>query len=53
MGTLIYDAVNSRDYPVVQLCLLMIAICVVFFNFISDMLCMYIDPRIRDGIRNG
>jgi peptide/nickel transport system permease protein len=53
MGTLIYDAVNSRDYPTVQMCLLLIAICVVVCNFIADMLCMYIDPRIRDGIKNG
>ena len=53
MGTLIYDAVNNRDYPTVQMCLLLIAICVVVFNFIADMLCMYIDPRIRDGIKNG
>lgn len=53
MGTLMYDAVNNRDYPTVQMCLLLIAICVVVFNFIADMLCMYIDPRIRDGIKNG
>lgn len=52
MGTLIYDAVNNRDYPVVQMCFLLIAICVVFFNFISDVLCMYIDPRIQDGMKN-
>lgn len=53
MGTLIYDTVNTRDYPVVQMCFLLIAICVVVFNFIADLLCMWIDPRIRDGIRNG
>ena len=52
MGTLIYDAVNNRDYPVVQMCFLLIAICVVLFNFISDVLCMYIDPRIQDGMKN-
>lgn len=52
MGTLIYDAVNNRDYPTVQMCLLLIAICVVLFNFVSDMLCMYIDPRIQDGMKN-
>lgn len=53
MGTLIYDAVNTRDYPVVQMCFLLIAICVVIFNFVADILCMWIDPRIRDGIQNG
>lgn len=53
MGTLIYDAVNNRDYPTVQMCFLLIAVCVVFFNFVSDMLCMYIDPRIQDGMQHG
>ena len=53
MGTLIYDAVNNRDYPTVQMCFLLIAVCVVFFNFVSDMLCMHIDPRIQDGMRHG
>lgn len=53
MGTLVYDAVNTRDYPVVQMCFLLIAVCVVVFNFIADILCMWIDPRIRDGIQNG
>jgi peptide/nickel transport system permease protein len=52
MGTLIYDAVNNRDYPTVQMCLLLVAVCVVLFNFIADMLCMYIDPRIQDGMKN-
>jgi peptide/nickel transport system permease protein len=52
MGTLIYDAVNNRDYPTVQMCLLLVAICVVLCNFVADMLCMYIDPRIQDGMKN-
>lgn len=51
MGTLIYDAVSTRDYPTVQMCLLLIAVCVVLFNFISDLLSMYIDPRIQDGMK--
>ena len=53
MGTLIYDAVNNRDYPTVQMCFLLIAVCVVFFNFVSDMLCMRIDPRIQAGVQHG
>lgn len=53
MGTLIYDAVNTRDYPTVQMCFLLIAVFVVAFSFISDLLCMWIDPRIQDGTNNG
>lgn len=52
MGTLIYDAVMVRDYPTVQMCFLIIAVCVIFFNFVSDVLCMGLDPRIQDGVRN-
>ena len=52
MGTLIYEGVLARDYPTVQLCFLVIAICVIIFNFIGDMLCMALDPRIRDGVRD-
>jgi peptide/nickel transport system permease protein len=52
MGTLIYSAVMARDYPTVQLCFMLIAVCVVLFNFLADVLSMYIDPRIKDGVRN-
>ena len=50
MGTLIYDAVMSKDYPTIQMCFLLIAGCVVLFNFVADVLCMQMDPRIRDGM---
>ena len=52
MGTLIYDAVRARDYPTVQMCFILIAICVVIFNLLADVLSLYIDPRIKDGVRN-
>jgi len=52
MGTLIFQAVQRRDYPTVQLCFILIAICVVVFNFLADALSMYIDPRIKDGLQN-
>ena len=51
MGTLIYDGVIARDYPTVQLCFLLTAICVIVFNLVSDIFCMGLDPRIRDGVK--
>lgn len=48
MGTLIYDAVNAKDYPVLQTCFLFIGICVVLFNLLADGINMFIDPRIRE-----
>lgn len=49
LGTLIYDGVIQHDYPTVQLCFLLIAVCVIFFQFIADILAWKFDPRIKDG----
>lgn len=50
MGLLIYKAIGAKDYPVLQGSLLILTICVVFSNILSDLLCALIDPRIKDGI---
>jgi peptide/nickel transport system permease protein len=48
MGTLIYDALLSRDYPVLQGCFLIITIMVITANFFADILYSFIDPRVRE-----
>ncbi len=50
MGLLIYKAIGARDYPVLQGSLLVLTVCVVLSNILSDLLCVLIDPRIKDGI---
>lgn len=47
MGTLIYDAVLARDYPLLQGCFLIITICVLIANFIADVIYAIADPRVR------
>jgi len=47
MGTLIYDAIAARDYPLLQAAFLIIAICVLLANFIADVLYPLLDPRTR------
>jgi peptide/nickel transport system permease protein len=47
MGTLIYDAVMSRDYPVLQGIFLIMTIMVVTMNFLADLVYSVIDPRVR------
>jgi len=47
MGTLIYDAIAARDYPLLQSAFLIIAICVLAANFIADVLYPLLDPRTR------
>jgi len=49
MGTLVYDAVLARDYPLLHGSFLIIAFCVLAANFMADMLYAVLDPRIAGG----
>ncbi len=48
MGTLIYDALLSRDYPVLQGSLLVITVMVVAANFLVDIIYRLLDPRVKE-----
>lgn len=47
IGRLLIQAIDARDYPLVQGCVLVIALCTVLVNLATDLLCARIDPRIR------
>ncbi len=47
VGQLTYQALLSRDYPVIQGVFLMVAVTVLLVNFIVDMLYPRLDPRVR------
>jgi peptide/nickel transport system permease protein len=47
LGQLIVGAILSRDYPVLQAGVLITALFFMTVNFIVDILCMILDPRIR------
>lgn len=47
IGQLLIPAIMRRDYPLVQGCILFIAVVYIFVNFVIDMLYAYIDPRVR------
>jgi peptide/nickel transport system permease protein len=49
VGRYIYDAINSRDYPVIQSGILVLAFIFVMINLIVDLLYAWIDPRIQYG----
>ena len=52
MGLFLFDAINQRDYPVIQGVNLLIVAIVVATNLLVDMVYAVIDPRIRyDGGR--
>lgn len=46
LGQMVLTAINQRDYPVVQGCILFIAFIYVIVNLIVDILYTYVDPRI-------
>ncbi len=47
LGRLLVDSVSRRDYPLIQGCVLVIALIFVFVNLLVDLLYHAIDPRIR------
>ena len=47
LGNLLISAINSRNYPLVQGCVLFIAGSYVMVNLLIDLLYAYLDPRIR------
>jgi ABC-type dipeptide/oligopeptide/nickel transport system permease component len=51
IGSLMIDAIQRRDYPVVQGCVLFVSLAYVLVNTLTDMLYGVVDPRIRQGGR--
>jgi peptide/nickel transport system permease protein len=49
LGSLFIDAIQCRDFPVVQGCVLYISLGYVLINLLVDLLYAAIDPRIRYG----
>ncbi|WP_077614220.1 nickel ABC transporter permease [Caenibacillus caldisaponilyticus] len=49
IGQLVVNAILTRDFPVVQACVLFMAFMVVVINFLVDIAYSIIDPRIKLG----
>lgn len=49
IGRLTLQAIQTRDYPLVQGCVLVIAVCYLVINLFTDILYRVIDPRISYG----
>lgn len=47
VGTLMLHAILQRDYPLVQGCVLVVALTFVLVNLVVDLLYAWLDPRIR------
>jgi peptide/nickel transport system permease protein len=49
LGRLMITAINSRDYPLVEGCVLVFALSYVVVNMLTDLVYSVVDPRIRLG----
>ncbi|WP_114856186.1 ABC transporter permease [Brachybacterium sp. YJGR34] len=49
IGLLLFESINSRDYPTIQGVLLVVTITVVLANLAADLVNAALDPRIRLG----
>jgi ABC-type dipeptide/oligopeptide/nickel transport system permease component len=47
VGRLLIQSIGFRDYPIVQGCILLIAVTYVSVNLVTDLLYGFLDPRIR------
>jgi ABC-type dipeptide/oligopeptide/nickel transport system permease component len=49
IGRLTIQAIQTRDYPLVQGCVLVIAVAYVLVNFFTDIAYKLVDPRVSYG----
>lgn len=47
IGRLAVQAINARDYPLLQGCILLIAVSYVLVNLLTDFVYAFVDPRVR------
>jgi len=47
LGTLAFDAISGRDYPVLQSTVTVLALLIVTVNLLTDILYGLVDPRVR------
>ena len=50
VGKMAVDAINMRDYPVIQAYVMWMALIYVGVNLVADLLYHHLDPRIRLGV---
>ena len=51
LGTVLFNAITTRDYQVLQGQLLIMTLFMLFFNLLADMLYVVLDPRLRKGVK--
>ena len=49
LGTLIFEAIKQRNYPVVQAGVLVVAALFILVNLLTDLIYGVLDPRLAEG----
>ncbi len=49
VGLMLYQAVQAKDYPMMQAIFLFISLAVLIANFFADIAILILDPRVRDS----
>jgi peptide/nickel transport system permease protein len=47
LGLLTVEAIDTKDFPILQTVFLLFSAAVIFFNLVADLLYAYLDPRVR------
>jgi peptide/nickel transport system permease protein len=47
LGLLEFDAINSKDFPVLQGAFLVFSVSVIVLNVLADVLYFFLDPRVQ------
>ncbi|WP_413112688.1 ABC transporter permease [Thaumasiovibrio sp. DFM-14] len=51
LGTVLLNAINARDYQVLQGQLFIMTLFMLFFNLLADLMYVFLDPRLRTGAK--
>lgn len=51
LGSLLITSIGQRDYPLIQGCLLILAVAVILGTLLGDLVQAAIDPRVRESLR--
>ena len=52
IGRLLFSSINSRDFVLVQACVVVLGVIVLFVNLMTDLAYVYLDPRLRDQLKS-
>jgi ABC-type dipeptide/oligopeptide/nickel transport system permease component len=48
IGLAVVEAIDQRDYPILQGAFLLLTLSVIFFNLVADLLYFRLDPRVTE-----